>query len=188
LALWAEMLLEIPGARLILKASQLADPVNREDILAGFELAGIDASRLTLLGHTPDTFSHLETYHQIDVALDTIPRTGGSTTAEALWMGVPVVTLAGDRYVTRISASILYSCGLKDCITYDESAYVERIKRFADDPVALDAMRLSMRDRMRAGGLSDGTRLAGLLEDAYEEMFHRRHDRGGGASEADQHD
>ena len=99
LALWVRLMSAIPEARLVLKAKQFTDPGLRNAFIASFVRSGVAADRLHLLARTPDTRSHLALYGGIDVALDTIPRTGGTTTAEALWMGVPVVTLAGDRYV-----------------------------------------------------------------------------------------
>ncbi|MFQ5488745.1 MAG: tetratricopeptide repeat protein, partial [Gammaproteobacteria bacterium] len=110
---WSRILQALPTARLVLKAGQLADPSAREAILARFSAHGVAASRLTLLSHTPSQREHLGLYQDIDIALDTAPRTGVTTTADALWMGVPVITLAGERFIERLGASLLSSIGLE---------------------------------------------------------------------------
>jgi len=171
LALWARIIQTVPEAHLILKAKQFADQGLRDAFIATFVRAGIAAERLHLLAPTPDTRSHLALYGEIDVALDTIPRTGGTTTAEALWMGVPVVTLAGNRYVERLSASMLHCVGLDDCITADESAYVQRVKAFAEDRSGLYDLRVGMRERLISTGFCDGERVARMLETSFDDMY-----------------
>ncbi|MBI1194404.1 MAG: tetratricopeptide repeat protein [Gammaproteobacteria bacterium] len=171
LALWARVMQAVPDARLVLKAKQFADQGVREDFIASFASSGITANRLQLLTRTPDARTHLALYGGVDVALDTIPRTGGTTTAEALWMGVPVVTLAGKRYVERLSASMLHCMGLTDCITADENAYVDRVAAFARDRTALRELRTGMRARLKAAGFCDGRRVARMLEAGFNDMY-----------------
>ena len=171
LSLWARVMLAIPEACLVLKAKQFADRGLREAFVAAFVRAGVSADRLRLLERTPDSRAHLALYGDIDVALDTIPRTGGTTTAEALWMGVPVVTLAGSRYVERLSASMLHGVGLDDCITADEAGYIDRIASFAKDRAGLYRLRMSMRERLVRQGFCDGRRVARMLEDGFDTMF-----------------
>lgn len=171
LALWARVMQALPDALLVLKAKQFADQGVRDAFIASFARLGVASNRLRLLTRTPDARAHLALYGDIDVALDTIPRTGGTTTAEALWMGVPVVTLAGKRYVERLSASMLHCVGLTDCITADEDAYIDRIAAFARDRTALRELRTGMRARLKTAGFCDGTRVARMLEAGFNDMY-----------------
>jgi len=170
LALWVRVMQAVPEASLIIKAKQFADHGLREAFIAAFVRAGISADRLQLLERTQDSRAHLALYGGIDVALDTIPRTGGTTTAEALWMGVPVVTLAGNRYVERLSATMLHGVGLGDCVTADEAAYIDRVVAFAKDRAGLYPLRMGMRERLINQGFCDGRRVALMLEDGFESM------------------
>ncbi|WP_158284308.1 hypothetical protein [Azospirillum sp. TSO22-1] len=106
-AAWAAVLRRMPGSRLRLKATQFADAVVRDRYRAMLAVVGIDADRLDLRPRTATTAEHLAEYNAVDVALDAFPHNGTTTTCEALWMGVPVVTLFGDRPAARMSASLL---------------------------------------------------------------------------------
>ena len=171
IALWAQVLQAMPRARLLIKTTQLADPVIRDHLLQQFAAHHIATERLILLPRTPSYREHLDTYSQVDIALDTIPRTGGATTAEALWMGVPVITLAGERFIERLSASMLNAVGLDELIAHSQQDYVAKAVALAHDPQQRAELRASLRSRMSASPLCDAKGLAHSLEIAYREMW-----------------
>ncbi len=173
IGLWSRVLRRLPEARLLLKARQLADAGMCEQVRSAFAAEGIDPGRLDLRGRTADLEAHLSLYGEVDIALDTVPRTGGATTAEALWMGVPVVTLAGERYIERLSATMLTAVGLEDLVCADESSYVERVAALAADTAGRRALRAGLRERMAASCLADGRDLAAAIEAAYRGFWRR---------------
>ena len=172
-ALWAEVLERLPRARLMLKSTVLADADYRQQVLDRFANLGIAAERIEMRAMTETIAEHLTMYGEVDIALDTLPRTGGTTTAEALWMGVPVVTLAGRRFIERLSATMLAAVGLDELITHDRRAYVDRVVALAADRQRLGGLRLGLRRRMRASPLCDGRGLAQAIEQAYRLMWRR---------------
>jgi predicted O-linked N-acetylglucosamine transferase (SPINDLY family) len=175
---WSWILQSLPGSRLLLMAKALRDPVVRGRLEGGFAEHGISPERL-LLRHGAPYAQYFATYAEVDVVLDPFPRTGGTTTAEALWMGVPVVTLAGKRYVERISASKLTAVGLLDLIAHSREEYVEKAVSLARDADLRRALRAGLRDRMARSPLCDGPGLARAMESAYRTMWARY--RSGGA-------
>jgi predicted O-linked N-acetylglucosamine transferase (SPINDLY family) len=172
IALWTRLLNRLPDATLTLKTHQLDD--NRlKDRLAGmFETRGIDPKRVTLLGRSPHR-GLLQAYGRIDVALDPFPYSGGLTTLESLWMGVPVVTMQGDRFAARHTASHLTAVGLPDLVASDPADYVEKACRLVSDQPALAALRRELRPRMAASAICDGPRFAQDLEAAYRQIWRR---------------
>ena len=116
---------------------------------------------------------HFDAYKRIDIALDTFPYNGTTTTCEALWMGVPVVTFAGDRHVSRVGTSLLTSVGLTECIATGRQAYVDLAVRLASDMETLSAIRRGLRERMRGSPLMDATRFCRILEGHYQKMLAR---------------
>ncbi|HEY0834275.1 MAG TPA: hypothetical protein VGE72_10250, partial [Azospirillum sp.] len=173
LALWARLLNRLPTARLLLKTHQFDDPRVCAHLLAEFAGLGGDAARVDLSGRA----EHADLpgwYNRVDVALDPFPYSGGLTTLEALWMGVPVVTLGGgDRFCSRHSAGHLTVAGLERCIAPDADAYVDRAAGLAGDLPGLAALRSGLRARMAASPLCDGERFARNLETVYREMWRR---------------
>lgn len=158
--LWAAILRRVPGARLVLKNAPFGDPGTRatyERRLAHSPLAGCD---VVLQSPFADERDHLGAYHRIDIALDTFPYGGTTTTCEALWMGVPVVTLAGRTHASRVGASLLTRIGEPSLIAASPAAYVETAVALAGDPERLQALRTSLRGRMIAGGVTDGATFA----------------------------
>src|SRR6185436_10653249 len=127
----------------------------RTAFLARLQRHGIDAQRVTLRGRTPGLEDHLADYGQMDIALDTFPYNGTTTTCEALWMGVPVVTLRGDRHAGRVGASLLSQIGLPDLIANSVEEYVEIVVALASDPARLMDLRRSLRPRIAASPLCD---------------------------------
>ncbi|MGC2856237.1 tetratricopeptide repeat protein [Novispirillum sp. DQ9] len=169
--LWAAVLRAVPSARLILKSRPFADADTRARYLGLFSGHGVDAGRIDLLPFLDDLGSHLRAYDRVDIALDPFPYSGTTTSCEALWMGVPVVTLAGDNHVSRVTASLLATCGLHDLIATDEEGYVARAVALAADQDRLATLRRTMRDRLLACPLTDYTGFARRVEAAYRAMM-----------------
>ena len=175
---WAELLRRLPGSRLLLMDKPLVEVQTRQRLAERFAQEGISAEQLMLRAGVP-YIQYLSTYAEIDIVLDPFPRTGGTVTAEALWMGVPVVTLAGRYYVERISASKLTALGLEDLITRSQEEYLDRAVSLARDPAGRMELRLGLRERMRQSPLCDGAGLASAMEDAYRMMWERYVSRAG---------
>jgi predicted O-linked N-acetylglucosamine transferase (SPINDLY family) len=169
-AVWAEILRRVPGSRLFLKTLSLADPVARAGLLHAFAGHGIAAERLVFEGFSPFAEA-MAAYNRIDVALDPFPFGGCTTTADTLWMGVPLVTLDGDRWAGRMSRMILENLGLHDWVAADEAAYVEIAVRLAADPAALAPVRAGLRARLEASPFCDGPDFTRHLEAAYRGMW-----------------
>src|SRR5207249_9346171 len=125
----------------------------RQRVRHAFESLGIAEDRLELLGRTPDLAEHFQLYRRVDVALDTFPYNGTTTTCEALWMGVPVVTLLGRTHASRVGASLLHAVGLRDCVAEMVEDYVSTAARLAGDPAARD--RATVRRAMESSPLRD---------------------------------
>ncbi len=168
---WSQVLGRVPGSRLLLKALGLGDAHSREQVLARFAAHGIAAERIMVLPMEASLQAHLARYHEIDIALDPFPFNGTTTTLEALWMGVPVVALAGDRHSARVGASILANAGLSELIAPDEKAYVDLAARLAGDASRLADLRRGMRTRIAASPLRDPAGIVGDLEQAYRRMW-----------------
>ena len=170
-ATWARILTAVEGARLVLKAPPLADEGIRNWIVERFAGHGLAPDRLELLGFADDPAEHLGRYGAIDVALDTFPYNGATTTCEALWMGVPVVTFPGDRHAARVGASLLSAAGLDELVATDRDDYVGRAVALAGDPGCRRDLRATLRGRLAQAPLTDAGRLARTLEDAYREAW-----------------
>jgi predicted O-linked N-acetylglucosamine transferase (SPINDLY family) len=120
---------------------------------------------------TDDYTDHLRTYERIDIALDTFPYNGTTTTCEALWMGVPVITLAGDRHAACVGASLLDSVGLPNLVAESPQQYVSIAKSLATDLPALARLRAELRSKMLGSPLCDGVSLAREVERAYRSVW-----------------
>ena len=171
-ALWSRILLAVPGSRLFLKTRQLADAGVRDATLARFAAHGIDAARLTLEGPTPRA-DYLAAYQRVDLALDPFPYPGGTTSVEGLWMGVPMVSLALQRFLSRQGVGILMNAGLPDWIATDSEDYVARAIAHANDIPRLAALRCGLRQTVLASPLFDAPRFAGHFEAALRAMWSR---------------
>jgi protein O-GlcNAc transferase len=169
---WARLLARLPSARLLLKGKPFACTVTRASFLERLRLCGIAKERVELVGWLPDQ-SHLALYNRVDIALDPFPYNGTTTTCEALWMGVPVVTLRGDRHAGRVGASLLTQIGLTDLIADSVEAYVETALALAGDPARLADLGQSLRPRMAASPLCDAAAFARKIEAAYRSMWRR---------------
>ncbi len=173
LDVWAKLLTQIPGARLLLKGKPFADEAARDYLLARLAERGVGAERVQLVAWLPNTISHLALYEQIDIALDPFPYNGTTTTCEALWMGVPVVTLRGERHAARVGASLLGQAGLPDLIAGAADDYVAIASALAADPKRLAGLRFSLRRRVMASPLCDGKSFARNMEATYRTMWQR---------------
>ena len=141
--------------------------------MAYFAQRGIAPERITLLDRQPID-QYLRTYSQADIGLDTFPCAGGTTTCDALWMGVPVVTLAGDRSFSRAGASILSNMGLADLVADTADRYVAAAVELARDRSRLQQLRSSLRARMQASPLTNAAQFARNMEAAFGAMWDRR--------------
>lgn len=173
LGLWARLLARVPRSRLLLKAPALADCATRERTLTMLEQAGIARGRVELASPTESFRDHLAFYQRIGVALDAFPYHGTTTTCEALWMGVPVVSLAGRAHVSRVGSSLLAAVGLAELVADTPEAYVETAAALAADAARLAEMRKQLRARVAEGPLGDAARFTRRLEAAYREMWRR---------------
>ncbi len=171
LACWAELLRALPDARLLLNSRTLADPLVRDRLRRRFRELGVEASRLELRPGLADLAGYLATYGEIDIALDPFPYNGTTTSCESLWMGVPVVALAGDRHAGRVAASILHRLGLDDLVAATPEAYAATAAALARDPARLAGLRAGLRQRMQASPLMDKAGFARDVEAAYREMW-----------------
>ena len=155
LAAWGRLLAAVPGSRLRLKASGLGEAAVAGPIRVRLERAGLDPARVDLIERTSGLAEHLALYRDVDVALDTFPYHGTTTTCEALWMGVPVVTLAGDRHASRVGLSLLTAAGHPEWVASDWDGYAGIAQALAGDAVRRAELRLRLRADLRAGPLLD---------------------------------
>lgn len=168
---WSRILGLLPDSRLLLKGFSFSSGKTRAHILGLFETEGIHAERITLAGWHPEARGHLDLYGEIDVALDPFPYNGTTTTCEAMWMGVPVITYVGSRHSARVGASLLTAVGLQELIAASEDAYVDQAIRLAGDRPRLRRLRAELRDMVRMSPLFDANGAAREVERAYEAMW-----------------
>ena len=165
--LWAAVLGAHPNSRLLIKGfSPGSDATVRNSLLARFGAAGVSGDRIMLADRTGELRDHLEFYRQVDVALDPFPYNGTTTTCEALWMGVPVVTLRGDRHAARVGASLLTAVSHPEWIAGDEAGYVRIATGLAGNPALLGTLRVGLRDDMKRSPLLDHAGQAARFGDA----------------------
>jgi predicted O-linked N-acetylglucosamine transferase (SPINDLY family) len=169
--LWARVLASVPGARLVLKWKTLADPETRARYHRCFAAEGTDPARVELRPASPHP-QLLAEYGDIDIALDPFPYSGGITSLEALWQGVPIVTLPGSRPVSRQTLGFLRNVGRAEWVALDPDDYVRISVGLASDPRALAAMRGAQRARMAASPLCDAPRFARHFEAALRALWH----------------
>ena len=173
LALWAGVLRAVPGSRLLLKARSLATPSLQHRLQAAFAAHGVAADRLRLESWADDLDGHLAVYREVDIALDTYPYNGATTTCEALWMGVPVLSLAGATHVSRAGASILHAAGLDDWVMYSADEFQAKActVAHADAWQALALLRQDLRERLRASPQFNAQRQDDDLQALFERAW-----------------
>jgi predicted O-linked N-acetylglucosamine transferase (SPINDLY family) len=177
LALWGRVLAACAGSRLRLQAASLSDSRTASALLERLRARGIDPGRVDFHGLMPRD-EYLAAYAEVDMLLDTFPYPGGTTTCEALWMGVPTVTLAGDTMLARQGASLLGAAGLSDWVANTPAEYVARAHALASDLPRLAALRGELRERAGASPLFDAPRFARHLEGALWSMWGARSSAG----------
>jgi predicted O-linked N-acetylglucosamine transferase (SPINDLY family) len=167
---WANILRRLDSSRLFLKNKSLNDAAVGETLVTQFAAHGIAPDRLILEGHSP-LAEALNAYNRVDIALDPFPFGGCTTTAEALWMGVPVVTLRGDRWVGRMSESILSAVGLPELVAANEVEYVEIALQLATDLPRLAERRSALRSAVESSPFCNGVGFTHQLEAAFRGMW-----------------
>jgi len=170
---WAMLLARLPDARLLLKGGWFADPATCELFRDRLGSRGIVAERIELVPMLADTAAHLGLYDRIDIALDPFPYNGTTTTCDASWMGVPVITLRGDRHAGRVGASLLTQLGLTELIADSVEEYVEIAAALAVDQARLGELRRSLRPRLATSSLGDAAAFARKIESAYRAIWQR---------------
>jgi protein O-GlcNAc transferase len=168
-SLWSRLLRELPSSRLLLKPG----PVDRAALRARFSAHGVGADRIDIVAYSASILHHFADYGSIDVALDTFPYHGTTTTCDAMWMGVPVVTLAGHDHRSRVGVSLLRSTDLAELIAETPDEYVERALGLAQNPDRLRQLRAAQRGVMLRSPLMDAQSFTRALEAAYREMWVR---------------
>lgn len=170
---WSEILNRCPAARLLLRNGGLESSSECEHLLQQFASRGVDLSRIELLGRAAH-YEFLETYGRIDIALDTFPYNGGTTTTEAIWQGVPVVAYAGRTWASRTSATLLREGGLGDWVADDLTNYIELAVRWGNDvdsPRTLKSLRARMRETLAATSVCDTVGFARAMEALYRRFW-----------------
>ena len=170
---WARILKRVPGSGLLLKALEFQDGPMREEMLERFEAQGVERGRVEIVAQTASFAEHLGLYAGVDVGLDPFPYKGTTTTFEALWMGVPVVTLTGAQHAGRVGTSVLRNAGLEELIAGSVDEYVERAAELAGDAARRAGLRASLRERVRGAVLCDGagygTRVSAAIVGMWQE-------------------
>jgi predicted O-linked N-acetylglucosamine transferase (SPINDLY family) len=169
---WAHILLEVPGSRLLMARKGLDEESQQKRLRDFFGGKGIGAGRLTFKGRQP-LADYLALHHEVDVLLDSHPFSGHTVSCHALWMGVPVVTLAGRTHCARMVTSVLSTLGLPEWIAQTPEEFVKIACEQAGDLPRLAELRASLRPRMAASPLVDAPRFARNIEATYREMWRK---------------
>lgn len=167
---WSRILNCIDNSTLLLKNPSLTDSAVREHLFRFFRQRGIAPERIMMHRQQPSTAQHLAMYHQVDIALDSYPYNGATTTCEALWMGVPVVSLAGTSHVSRMGLSILSAAGLDQLVASSIEAYIDTCIQWSDSIARLCELRRGLREQMRASPLMDEVGYTRALESIYRRV------------------
>lgn len=174
LSLWGRILARLPHARLQLShRRRYGEPVLQEHVRTALVSTGATAGQVDFLGSDATRTEHLERYQYVDVALDPFPFAGSTSTFEALWMGVPVVTLDSETMVGRWSAAMLRTLDLDDLVAQTTDAYVDIAVALANNPAKRAELRRGLRARLVASPLCDGPRRAGQIERLYRAVWRR---------------
>ncbi len=168
---WASILKRVNGAKLLLKSNGLSDGNLQSKVRRKFADQGVNPERLLMMGRVPITANHLACYSQIDLALDTFPYQGTTTTCEALWMGAPVVTFAGNEHRSRVGVSLLTNVGLEGLVTKEVDGYVSKAIEIARDLDALSTLRSGLRARMQNSALRDEVGFAHEFEQCLRDIW-----------------
>jgi predicted O-linked N-acetylglucosamine transferase (SPINDLY family) len=169
IANWAEVLKRVPNSRFMIIRPEVASLAVCKNLMEEFGKNGVGPDRLFFFNnHTGKKRNHLDFYNEIDLSLDTFPLTGGTTTCEAVWMGVPVVSLVGDLFHQRLSYSVLMQCGLEEFCTFDRESFIECAVEAANNPDHLRFLRQNLREVVRESPLCDGERFVYQFQEMLE--------------------
>ena len=168
---WAKCLIATPGSRLYVKALALSSPTTKERFYSRFEERGINRARIQLAPRVVTIEEHLSLYAGVDIALDTFPYNGTTTTFEALWMGVPVITLMGQRHAARVGSSILLRLGLDDLVAENYSDFVRRASNLASNKTKLLELRHNLRTILTKSNFLNYDQFASRMEKCYRDMW-----------------
>jgi predicted O-linked N-acetylglucosamine transferase (SPINDLY family) len=171
LSLWARVLREVPDARLFLKAKGLTDQEPAARLRDSLEQNGVEPTRIMIAPYAATPAEHLALYQQVDIGLDPFPYNGTTTTCEALWMGVPVITWRGHRHAGRVGASLLERVGLGALVAESADDYLRIATSLAADVGGQEGLRATLRDRMATSPLTSAVTLTRDIEAAYREMW-----------------
>jgi len=171
ISLWSSILRAVPDAILILKSRPLADNSTRKRYLKLFGKQGIAAERIQMLPATRSIGEHLGMYNRVAIGLDPLPYNGTTTTCEALFMGVPVVTMAGDRHSARVGASILTRIGLTDLITHSEEEYISKAVELANNWAYISRLKTTLRQILLQSDLCNARQFAAQIEQIYRSVW-----------------
>ncbi len=175
---WGNILAALPNAKLRLQCKQFGEPTQVEQLLQRFQRYGILPERV-MIHRSTQRETYLAAHAEVDMILDTFPYPGGTTTCEALWMGVPTLTLAGDSLLARQGASLLSAAGLPEWVAASKQEYIAKAISLANDLPMLSALRAGLRQQVLASPLFDAPRFARHFEDALWGMWQRHQDQRG---------
>lgn len=168
--LWARILTAVPNSRLFLKTQQFREQSAKEEVKKQFAMRGIDSEKLLLESYAPRA-DYLAAYNRVDIALDPFPYTGGTTTVEALWMGVPVLTLAGKQFLARQGVGLMMNAGLSEWVASSEDDYLAKAIALTSNLGALAVLRAGLRQQVLASPIFDAPRFAQHFEAALRGMW-----------------
>jgi predicted O-linked N-acetylglucosamine transferase (SPINDLY family) len=171
--LWVRVLLAVPNSRLLLKCKAFASNEVKSELYIKLQSLGVDQSRVILMGHKGEVKEHLLLYNSIDIALDTFPYAGTTTTVEAMFMGVPVVTLKGSTHSQNVGVSLLNSIGplVSDLIAVDEDHFVEIAVKLAQNEKRIGDIHANLRDHLLASRLCDTSTYIKHTMDLYRDVW-----------------
>jgi protein O-GlcNAc transferase len=171
IALWAQILRRVPNSRFIMKANSLGDKSTADKVMAMFSQHGIEENRIELHSVILSSRLHLDLYNRVDIGLDTFPYNGTTTTCEAIWMGLPVITLAGQTHAARVGASLLTTIGHSELIAATHEEYTELAVNLAEDTEKLAYLRNTLRNTMANSALTDEKRFTENLETLLRDIW-----------------
>ncbi len=172
LHIWAQLLQQLPTAKLLIKAKQLADLQTKTALLHHFARFNLPPERLILIpSFIPSTIDNLKTYSMVDIALDSYPYNGATTTCESLWMGIPVITLVGERHVSRMGLSLLSTLKLPQLIAHSPAEYIQIAKQLALDFSTLQTLRTTLRTNLQNSPIMDASTTTQQLEHTYQTLW-----------------
>lgn len=174
--LWASILKRVPNSKILLKSIFMDDERTKEQIIQKFRDCQVKDDRIIILSRSPTRYEHLDAYNQMDIGLDPFPYCGTTTTFEALWMGVPVITLQGDRHAGRVGTSILTHLELEQLVAKSKQEYVNIAQKLAQNKQNLVQFRLTLRDLLKTSKLMDGSCFADQVEQFYKQAWNHHNE------------